>query len=340
MPVDAPSTLPRAPHADARPPVDTRVSVVIPAYNSARTLARALSSIRRQTLWPGEVLIVDDCSTDDTPRIVAEYADIGARLIQLTQRGGASNARNVGVRAAKGDFVAFLDADDEWLARKLEKQIAVIAANPRMSFVSCRAKLLGTSGYIIGSIHDGVPVETGAEAWRTLLASNFIATPCVLTRRDMLLALGGFDTSLPIAEDQDMWIRLATAGDVGFVEEFLVFVHDSPKSLSKEHATREIEITLPMVLRHIERLRPRLDQRALRHILGARYTKIGRNAYQNQRLVPGLLLVTKAILLGSNGFENIMFLASASPVARFAKRQIGRFASWIESPTGAGHTQR
>lgn len=319
---------------------DARISVVIPAYNSARTLDRALSSVRRQTLLPGETLVVDDCSTDDTPRIVAAYADIGARLITLTQRGGASNARNVGVRAAKGEFVAFLDADDEWLEAKLERQLAIIAADAQMSFVSCRAKLLGVNGYIIGSIHDGVPVATGGEAWRALLAHNFIATPCVMARRDTLLQLGGFDTSLPIAEDQDMWIRLATAGGVGFVDQFLVFVHDSPRSLSKEHIQREIEITLPMILGHVERLRGQLAPEAIRTILGARYTKVGRSAYQNQRLVHGLMLVLKAVGLGYKVFENLAFLVSAAPASRFVKRQLGRLVALLDSQAGPDHIQR
>jgi glycosyltransferase involved in cell wall biosynthesis len=332
--------MPSDPHPQAPAPIDARVSVVIPAYNSALTLGRALSSVRRQTLRPGEILIVDDCSSDDTPRIVAAYADIGARLITLTKRGGASNARNVGVQAARGEFVAFLDADDEWLEAKLEKQMALIAADPDMAFVTCRAKLLGVNGYIVGSIHDGVPVATGPEAWRALLAHNFIATPCVLSRRDILLRLGGFDTSLPIAEDQDMWIRLALAGGIGFIDEYLVFVHDSPRSLSKEHTQREIEITLPMILGHVERLRPRLDPDSLRRILGARYTKVGRSAYQNQRLANGLLLVMKAIVLRYKIVENVVFLASASPAARFVKRQIGRLAAWIDRNADPGHTQR
>lgn len=339
MPSDTPHLAP--PPRTAKPAAaDARVSVVIPAYNSAQTLDRALASVRRQTLKPGETLIVDDCSTDDTPRIVAGYADIGARLITLAKRGGASNARNVGVREARGEFIAFLDADDEWLATKLEKQMALIAASPNMAFVSCRAKLLGVNGYIVGSIHDGVPVATGGEAWRALLAHNFIATPCVLSRRDMLLALGGFDTSLPIAEDQDMWIRLATAGEIGFVDEYLVFVHDSPRSLSKEHTQREIEITLPMILRHVERLRGQLSADAIRRILGARYTKVGRSAYQNQRLVRGFVLVMQAVGLRYNIFENLAFLVSASPMARFVKRRLGRLAAWIDSHAGPGHTQR
>ncbi len=316
------------------------MSVVIPAYNSAQTLGRALASVRRQTLKPGEILIVDDCSTDDTPRIVAAYADIGARLITLAKRGGASNARNVGVREARGEFVAFLDADDEWLEAKLEKQMALIAAHRDMVFVTCRAKLLGPNGYIVGSIHDGVPVATGRDAWRALLAHNFIATPCVLSRRAMLLELGGFDTSLPIAEDQDMWIRLAIAGEIGFLDEYLVFVHDSPKSLSKEHTQREIEITLPMILGHVERLRDRLDEESIRRILGARYTKVGRSAYQNQRLVHGFVLVMKAIGLRYNILENIAFLASASPASRFVKRQISRLAAWVDRDAGPDHTQR
>lgn len=296
------------------------ISVVIPAYNAAATLGRALDSVRAQTLRVAEVLVVDDGSADGTAELVRARGDLPVRLIAAGQRGGAARARNLGIAEARADYIAFLDADDEWSSDKLQKQLRVIEVNPAISFVACRSEEYAPDGQLLGLVHSGVPVVTGAEAWRALLAANFVSTPCVLARRSVLQAVGGFDPAFPIAEDQDLWIRLALAGEVGFVDEVLVRVHERPGSLSREYKPLEPDIALGMVLAHIERQRGRLTPAELRHALGARFAQNGRRLYASGRQrLRGLAYLWRAIANGHAVGENLWFMLTAAPGAAWLK---------------------
>ncbi len=188
------------------------VSVVIPAFNAAITIARALDSMLIQTYPASEIIVVDDCSSDDTRAIAESYADKGVRLLALEQRRGASGARNAGIAAAKGEAIAFLDSDDEWLNPKLELQVAILTSSPSISFVACGSNLISPEGVDLGDIYRCHPVKTGPEAWKALLAFNFVTTPAVLAWRARIVAAGGFNENLKIGEDQDLWIRFVASG--------------------------------------------------------------------------------------------------------------------------------
>jgi len=101
------------------------ISVVIPAYNRSKSISKCLDSIVGQTLLPLEIIVVDDCSTDDTVDLIDSHQSNLVRSIALEQNRGAQYARNIGIKAAKGDWIAFLDSDDEWLPRYLEKQLGL-----------------------------------------------------------------------------------------------------------------------------------------------------------------------------------------------------------------------
>src|SRR5262249_44002403 len=101
--------------------METSVSVVIPAYDRAHTIERALSSVRRQSHSPLEILVVDDASSDTTREVVGRIDDSRIRVLGLERNHGPAGARNAGVAAAKGRWIAFLDSDDEWAETKLEK---------------------------------------------------------------------------------------------------------------------------------------------------------------------------------------------------------------------------
>lgn len=319
------------------------VSVIIPARNAAATLARAIASARAQTVPPLEIIVVDDASGDETAAVAQEAGGAGLRLVRLAARQGAAAARNRAVQEARGDLVAFLDADDTWEAVKTERQLAVMAAHPAMTFCACRARHEAQDGTPLGPIHGGVPVATGAEAWRALLAESFVATPCVLARRAAVQAVGGFDPALPVAEDQDLWIRLALAGEVGFVDEVLVTVQDRPASLSLEFAARTAEITLAMAEGHIARQRSRLTRAEWRHALGARLTQNGRRFYRGGQRRQGLRCLLRAMLLGHEVAANGWYLVTAAPGMAWVKRWLGgaaaraRPAGNAPGPRDTGH---
>ena len=297
------------------------VSVVIPAHNSADTVVRAIESVFRQDYPAKEILVVDDGSTDATINVLSRY---GGRIqvIHSDLCQGASRARNIGVAAATGEFVAFLDADDEWLPGKLSAQVDVLGQEARMPFAATAATLIGEDGRSMGLLNNGRPPATGDDAWKTLLEYNYIATPTVLARRDAVLAASGFDPELPAGEDQDLWIRLALMGPVGYVEKPFVLVHDRPDSLSKRHRVNEIGLVLPMIRRHLNENRQLLSPQERRRILAARYSKLGRNAYSNGSRMRGAALLTRAIVLGHEPMTNALYLAKASPLAMAVKRRL------------------
>ena len=295
------------------------VSVVIPAFNAAATIRRALASVARQDYDPMETIVVDDGSTDDTRRIVAATREPPVRLIELGRNRGPSAARNAGIKAARGKYVAFLDADDEWLANKLAKQVAAIEAAPAASFATCDGVILGPNGREWGRLLVERPRECGPEAWKTLLEYTFVQTSGVVARRDLLVDLGGFDEERVMAEDQDMWIRLALAGEVLCVDEVLMIFHRTSESLSSRLRRGEAEYVLPMIERHIRRQRARLSRSEIRRALGGRLSQIGRNLYGSGEYAKGVRLILRATLMGREPLANLAFLVHATPFGRRLK---------------------
>lgn len=299
------------------------VSTIIPAFNAAGFIRRALDSALAQEIPSSEIIVVDDCSSDATCEIVAGYADKGVRLVRHAQRGGVAAARNTGINASRGEFIAFLDADDEWLPQKLAEQLRVLRANPGMKFVSCRATLIDEKGRDHGDIYRGARPALGASAWRTLLTYPCVATPSVVARRNAFADVGLFNRWLPVGEDQDMWIRLALEGEVGYVPEDLVRVHSTPNSLSKACFKEQAGYVLPMVAAYVARNGHRLT-RAQRHkILGERFGKMGQAAYANGELWFGFKTLLRAMAYGHQPVKNALFLVRASTAVQ-------RFKRWVQ----------
>lgn len=191
------------------------VSVVTPAYNNAGTIARALASIAAQSVRPREVIVVDDGSTDGTAEVVQSMACAmeGVRLrLFRQQNNGAGAARNRAVAVATGTWLAFLDADDEWLPAKLERSLTMTEGGG----------LVMSSHNLYGIAPDGaVQVidsrarwqSNPADPYRTLFLRGFISSSTVLVRRDVVVAVGGFDATLRSAQDYELWLAvLAQAG--------------------------------------------------------------------------------------------------------------------------------
>lgn len=297
------------------------VSVVIPAHNSEATISRALASALAQTYRPLEIIVVDDCSTDATVATVRTYEDRGVRLVSLDRRQGASGARNAGIRAAEGEIIAFLDSDDEWLPAKTEKQVSLLCQSDQLVFVSCASSLISAEEADLGDLYHGRRPPTGPDCWKSLLAHNTVATPSVVVWRQHLIDLGGFNLEYKICEDQDMWIRLASRGSVGYVDESLVRVHSRAGSLSSKAAGHSPRVVLDVVERNIAAQRSRLTPTEIRAIRGERLEWLGRTEY-NQNFLSGLPFIIKSMQLGYKPLRSTVFLVSASPPARWIKRKL------------------
>jgi len=185
------------------------VSVIIPAYNVAPFIGDTLQSVLAQTFSDFEVIIINDGSPD-TVELEAALAPYLDRIVYLRQENqGAGAARNTGLRAARGEFVAFLDGDDEWLPAFLEKQLALIRSGPGYDLVYADARLFGEGPKAGGTVMQHEPSD-GPVTFESLLAERcLVNTSTVLARREPILEVGLFDVTLRNSQDFDLWVRLA-----------------------------------------------------------------------------------------------------------------------------------
>jgi glycosyltransferase involved in cell wall biosynthesis len=214
------------------------VSVVIPVFNRPQAVCRAIESVLAQTFQDFEIIVVDDGSTDDTVQAVRWLADSDARIRLLLHHAkrGAAAARNTGIRASSAPYVAFLDSDDEWLPLKLERQFAVFAqGDQRLALVYSGTEWICADGTVRRNIARRYP-----DLARRLLTVNVVGETSVgMIRRSALMAIGGFDESLPAAQDADLWLRLSERYEAAVVPEPLVRVAkgDDPRRISADTAS-------------------------------------------------------------------------------------------------------
>jgi glycosyltransferase involved in cell wall biosynthesis len=201
------------------------VSIIIPTYNRGYLVSRALESALDQTYQNTEIIIVDDCSTDNTEAIVKNFPDPRIQYIRHSQNKGASAARNTGIKIALGDFIAFLDSDDEYLPEKIEKSMAIFKNAPENIGMVCsnyywivnQEKRLALSEYSL---------EDARKKW------EFPAAGCSIVRKKVFSRIGFFDEELEASNDKDFAIRLCQKFSFYYLEEPLVTVHITQGSLS------------------------------------------------------------------------------------------------------------
>lgn len=207
----------------AETPGQASISVIIPTRNRSARLAQALADARRQTLEPLEVIVIDDASSDDTQAVLASLARPGLRVIRSEQCLGAARARNVGIAAARGSLVAFLDDDDRWHEDKLAVQVAALcAAPPAVGLVCCAYDIVSDlTGRVARTWH---PPERPMDLGYFLRTTGFMTT-VPLIRLSCLENVGGFDEDLGGGQDLDLWIRLAERYTVISVPQVLAEHH-------------------------------------------------------------------------------------------------------------------
>jgi len=197
-----------------------RVSVIIPSYNCARYLRRAIDSASEQTYKDYEIVLVDDGSTDDTKDVVMQYGQKVTYLYQQNQ--GLSAARNQGISKASGELLAYLDADDMWYPEKLERQVAFLDAHPECGIVHSEMSIINEQDEVL---HVRFYEETQRSVpqgycMQQLLMRCHIQPVTVVERRNLFDLVGGFDKRLLVAQDYLHWIMIAAEGQaVGYLAE-------------------------------------------------------------------------------------------------------------------------
>jgi hypothetical protein len=303
-----------ASHTLSCPLENIKVSVIIPAYNSAATIERAIASVRAQRGGPGiEIIVIDDGSSDNTMEVVRAAIRPGENIFlsALPSNRGASAARNAGIAVARGKYLAFLDADDIWLDNKLRKQVAAIESAPGITLVSCNSQMTSAAGLRLKEGHLNRPPVEGAEAWKTLLVYNFLPTPTVLTHTSLVRELGGFDENMAVGEDLDLWIKLATRGKILVLPEILINYYDLNNSLMKRHRAQAGTIVIPMLEKHIREQSPRLSSSEIRTIRGQRSFQIACDVFFSGGYLPSVPLFLKAAFYGTRPVKSLLYIPRA-----------------------------
>jgi hypothetical protein len=210
-------------------PVRSEVAVIVPCHNVEQYLGRALDSVLVQTYRNFHIYAVDDGSTDGTAAVLKDYAQRCSAVRQ--NHAGPAAARNRAIRMSDSPFVAFLDADDEWLPAKLERQIALLKQDSSLGLVCslCVVKEPNREKYpafAAGTISDS------GKLFQYLVRDCFAFTPTVVVRRRCLEEVGLFNESLAVSEDFNLWLRIAARWNIALLPEVLVTTHKRPGSLS------------------------------------------------------------------------------------------------------------
>ncbi len=260
------------------------VSTVIPAHNADKTIDEAIRSVLTQTFLSQEIIVVDDGSVDNTRLSVEAFGD---RVTYVGQKqGGAAAARNTGIRVARGEFIAFLDADDVWLPQKLERQLAVMLANPGIGAVQCGARYVDN---VLRTLEVRTCVTDGDVLMDTLRFRNLPAFMSALVmRRSCLDRIGPLDSSLEILEDWDMAIKAARFCNLASLADALVLYRVHPGNRS-----RNVDIHVAPGLSILGRLYadPTIPQRirgAERQVYGTFYRMLSGGYFRSRRLSPFL----------------------------------------------------
>jgi glycosyltransferase involved in cell wall biosynthesis len=181
------------------------VSVIIPNYNHTRFIPGAIQSVLAQTYSRYEIIVVDDGSTDDSREVVARFGEKVRYIWQENQ--GLAGARNTGIRAAGGELIGLLDADDEWHPNYLEEMVSFSGEYPDATVFYCMARCMDVEGCDLPQFVGGPPVDSNT-LHQVLLRANFIIPSTVLFRRMAIVEFGCFDANLRSCEDWDLWLRL------------------------------------------------------------------------------------------------------------------------------------
>jgi glycosyltransferase involved in cell wall biosynthesis len=277
--------------------------VVMPAHDAAPYIAAAIQSVLDQSLAPSQIVVVDDNSTDGTAAAAAAFGD-RVRIVNGDGQGPGA-ARNLGVRHSNSDLIAFLDADDVCHPDRLRLQVDALTNNPGAAMVFCDADYTDASGRPTGSLFTCPEYRREAFLGQLFERNRVLTASVAMVRRSAFDAAGGFDEHLSHAEDYDLWLRLAGAGAIEYINQSLVLYRLHASNLSgnrealrtceseilRKHAVSDIraallathgtpdrtDVALSRVLFRMEhyiegetllrRVRPRESDRALRHFL-------------------------------------------------------------------------
>lgn len=211
------------------------VSVVIPTYNDADVLPRALSSVLEQSYTKTEIIVVDDCSPDNTSKVIQSFDDERISYIRHSKNMGGSAARNTGIQASSGEFIGFLDSDDRWLGSKLSSQLMELEQkSDEWGAIYCNSKNMSSGFYGIKLFFNNILLsygdvkkEGGDKVIKQILLNNINGNfgSTLLVKKQLVSELNGFDDSFQRHQDLEFVVRLLKKTKIAFLDEVLVEVN-------------------------------------------------------------------------------------------------------------------
>ncbi len=249
------------------------VSVIIPTRNRAQSLKRAVDSVLKQDYHNLEVIVVDDASSDNTLQAIqSEFDDSRLRYIRHDTKKGGAAARNSGIRSSRGEFIAFLDDDDEWAPEKISLQLSVFSAgSSRLGLVHC-GQVRCRDGKVLYKV---MPRHRGGTFSLQLFEDRMTGTPSWLVRRSCFFdeRVGMFDENLPARQDYDMALRISRLYEIDFVPRHLLIVHEDEGNRISDNTENRIAGHL-RVLEKVKEYSAEFNAVARRRILSSHYYSI------------------------------------------------------------------
>ena len=228
--------------------IDFKVSVIIPTYNRGNLIIKSIKSVLNQTFKNLEVIVIDDGSSDNTEHLVNKITDKRLKYVKLSSNKGSSNARNIGIKNANGQFISFQDSDDIFYPNKIEKQLKnIINRNSILDFCKINVIYNSTYSYLIPNKRQENSILRGDIFNELISRGNFISTQSMLIRTNYMKK-HLFDIDMPRLQDYDVILGMIPKVKISYTKEVLVDLHIQNNSITR--SPRKLKKAINMLLLH------------------------------------------------------------------------------------------
>ncbi len=228
--------------------IKPKVTIILPVYNSALYVEAAIKSVLGQTFRNFEFLIIDDGSSDESVELIKKFTDERIRLVENGKNLGLIATLNKGLQEAKGDLIARIDADDEWLgAEKLEKQVTYLETNSDCVLVGTWGKALDENNHLL---FDMTPASEDSKIRSRILIKNSFLHPSVVFRKNAATSSLGFRNDELFVEDYGLWMRLGKIGKFHNIPEFLIYYRIHQKGVTNQNNRRQVANSIDLIKKH------------------------------------------------------------------------------------------